>query len=187
MKTNRDKRVPQRANKRSSFQKAMDRAQFERWKVEKKTEREMAELLAQQRSYRLSHAQVHNDVKWIEQKWLREAMIDVGVVRASEIQALRRQESELWTAWQKSCLNAETTRLKGAPPATEGGKPVATEFTKTTEGQYGDTSIMRELMAVRERIAKMFALDPPIKHSMTDPTGTVPMDFVVKLSKDEVP
>ena len=139
---------------RSSFQKGVDRgAQIERWKVEGHTEREIVELLAAQRNYRLSRAQIHMDVAFVEDEWRRRAAEDIASAKGKELAGLRLQEAELWSAWEKSKLDAETIRQKVTAQGAD--KLTPAEITKTKEGQCGNPANMRLLLEVRQRRSKL--------------------------------
>jgi len=168
---------------RSSFQKGVDRAQIERWKVEGHTEREIVELLAAQRNYRLSRAQIHMDVAFVEDEWRRRAAEDIASAKGKELAGLRLQEAELWSAWEKSKLDAETIRQKVTAQGAD--KLTPAEITKTKEGQCGNPAYMRLLLEVRQRRSKLLGLDKPDKVDAT--TGGEAIKFVVKLRSDELP
>ena len=155
------------ATKRTKDQRLFDMAAIERWRVQGKTVRQIADLLAQERPYQISPTQVFKDLKRIEADWIERAQKDIAALKARELRGLDEQESELWAAWEKSKLDAEKT-------TEENGSGATGPWTKSStvkERQCGDVSFQNAILAVRAQRAKLLGLEAPSKSELSGPAG----------------
>jgi len=96
----------------------------------------------------------------MQKQWLEATLIDFNEAKAREIAKVDRLEREYWSAWMRSCEDAETITEKG-----KGGKgaekPDTFEKTKQRKGQAGDPRFLAGVQWCIERRIKLFGLDEP--------------------------
>lgn len=112
-------------------------------------------------------------------------MTEIEAFVREELRGLRLQEDELWKAWTRSQLDAETIRQK--VQAHGEGALTPAEITKTKEGQCGNPAYMRLILDVRDRRAKLLGLDKPDRLDAVLHGGAEPIVFTVKLAASDLP
>ena len=115
-----------------------------------------------------SQPTVHRDLKALQKAWLESALIDIDEAKARELAKVDKLEREYWTAWERSCEDAETVRQKGAPGA-EGIKTESIE--KTSKGQAGDPRFLAGVQWCIERRCKIIGIDAPQRQELTGRDG----------------
>lgn len=110
----------------------------------------------------ISQQTVSLELKALHREWLASALIDVDRAKAKELAKVDRLEQEYWTAWERSCEDAETVTEKGKGAS---GKDKPTEFEKTIQrkGQAGDPRFLQGLQWCIERRCKILGIDAPEK------------------------
>ena len=164
--------------KRTPAMKLADLAFIERLVLRAKPTREIAELLSAARPYKLSHVQVHKDIKKLEEMWLASAMKDISIEKQKMLRKLDVLESELWEAWDRSKQEevqrtlTRTTADGTASPADEGSTAAAKKVEAARKvTRDGDASYTRQILEVMERRAKLLGLDAPTRAELSGPAG----------------
>jgi len=169
---------PPTANKRTSTQKAADMLFIERHALRGKTLRQIAELLAKERPYTISHAQVGADLKKLKEAWRQESLAMVGAEKEKELRKLDVVESEAWDAWDKSKqATSRTTLTKKAAAAkkgegaaaSDGGGTETKSAVQTTSA--GDPAFIAKILDVHDRRVKLLGLAAPTKTELTGADG----------------
>jgi hypothetical protein len=174
-------------NKRSRAQIAWDRAFIEHATLRGANENQVTERLnaLPDRPYTLSRSSIHADLTALRKQWEKETMTEIEAFVREELRGLRLQEDELWKAWTRSQLDAETIRQK--VQAHGEGALTPAEITKTKEGQCGNPAYMRLILDVRDRRAKLLGLDKPDRLDAVLHGGAEPIVFTVKLAASDLP
>lgn len=108
----------------------------------------------------LHQSMVSRDLKAIQKQWINSTLVDFNEVRAREVAKIDQLEREHWMAWERSCLDAETTTEKGK--AKQGQtKPESVEKTIQRKGQVGDPRFLAGIQWCIDRRIKLFGLDEP--------------------------
>lgn len=81
---------------------------------------------------------------------------DLAQAKQRELLLLAEAERETWQAWERSTQDAVTETVRTLP---EGG--VQTETRR--EGQAGDASLLKRLIEISDRRAKLLGLDAPTR------------------------
>lgn len=160
--------------KRNKAQVDADRLLVERWHLSGKTVPTIIELLAGMRPYTLSESQVYADINRLRARWREEAIVERTTAMGEVLRSLRRQEEELWAAWERSKEGVTRTTLsKSARPAgTEGGSATEREVkTGVKESSAGDSTYMRLILDIQQERAKLLGLYAPVKQEHSGPNG----------------
>jgi len=137
---------------------------------------------------KVNQSTISRDIKALQAAWLESALIDIDEAKARELAKVDKLEREYWTAWERSCEDAETVRQKGKPGA--GG--IATEsIEKTSKGQAGDPRFLAGVQWCIERRCKIIGIDAPAKTEHTgrdggpiQTEGTVTLDLTRYTDED---
>lgn len=150
-----------KCHKRNPSQIAADAAFFEYWAVRGKTCRQLAELIATVRPYTLSHQQVHYELVKLRKQWRQAALVDRNTAVAKELAGLQAQEDELWIAWERSKLDAQsqTVDRESVKIGKEKLKGTIIKEKTTTEGQSGEAAFMRLILEIRDQRRHLLGLD----------------------------
>jgi hypothetical protein len=158
------------APKRTPAQRSQDLLQIERWNRRGKTGRQITELLNAERPYQLTRQQIVHDLKKLDRMWQAEAVALIDSEKRRLLQALKDQEDQLWTAWEKS--KEDATRAT-ASKESGGGGDAKERNSITKQGQCGDGIYMRLLLDNWDRRAKLLGLDEPTKTELSGTVGQV--------------
>ena len=120
----------------------------------------------------MSQQTVSRDLKALHKQWVEAALMDLNEAKARELAKIDRLEREYWDAWERSCQDSETERVKQRK--TEDGKEVR-EGVKVTKGQAGDASFLRGIQWCIERRCKILGIDAPDKHDLRMSDGPMIM------------
>jgi hypothetical protein len=161
--------------KRNKAQVDADRLLVERWHLSGKTVPTIIELLASQRPYTLSESQVYADINRLRARWREEAIVERTTAMGEVLRGLRRQEEELWAAWERSKEGVTRTTLsKSVKPAkSEDGATATDREVKTgvKESSAGDATFMRLILDIQQERAKLLGLYAPVKQEHSGPNG----------------
>ena len=116
----------------------------------------------------VNQSTISRDLKALQKAWLESALVDLDEAKARELAKVDNLEREYWTAWERSCEDAETVRQKGAPGA-EGIKTESIE--KTSKGQAGDPRFLAGVQWCIERRCKIIGIDAPTRSELTGKGG----------------
>jgi len=131
---------------------------------------------------RLSQATISRDLKALQSDWLESALIDFNAAKARELAKIDRLEREYWTAWERSCEDAETIRQEGKGKKGEDGKLVPPDkIVRTAKGQAGDPRFLAGVQWCIERRCKILGIDAPQRTELTGADGSdlIPADKIV--------
>jgi hypothetical protein len=184
---------PPTANKRTPAQKAADMLFIERHALRGRTLRQIAELLEKERGglYKISHAQVSQDLKKLKALWLDDAKEMVGHEKQRELRKLDVLEVEAWDAWDRSKQTVTRTTLSKKQQAaaknetgTGGG---ATETKSAVQvSQVGNPAFLDKILAVSDRRAALLGLNAPVKNEHSGPEGSpIPIANVALSDEDQ--
>ena len=172
---------PPTANKRTPAQRVADLQFIEKHALRGHTLRQIAALLAKERPYVISHAQIGADLKKLKKLWLDDAKDMVGVEKDRELRKLDTLEIEAWDAWDRSKLATTRSTLtkKQAAAAAKTGEaaptPAAPGSTETKSAvqvsQVGNPVFLDKILGVIDRRAKLLGLDAPTKSELTGAGG----------------
>jgi len=151
-----EKEKENRKPRRSAAQLARDRRRIAELYLEGKLQADIAEAVG------ISQSTVSNDLKAIQQEWLESSLIDFNEAKARELAKIDRLEWEYWTAWARSCEDAETTTKK----AVQVGDKERKEATQTAKGQAGDPRFLQGVQWCIERRCKLLGIDAPQRHDV---------------------
>jgi hypothetical protein len=171
--------------KRNKAQVDADRLLVERWHLSGKTVPWIIVELAKMRSYTLSESQVYADINKLRSKWRQEALAERTTAMGEILRSLRRQEEELWEAWEKSKNGISKQTLSRETPAVKKGKDAVAKETKsaTTESSHGDSTYMRLILDIQQERARLLGLYAPIKQEVTGANGG-PIQVQTPLSEE---
>jgi predicted transcriptional regulator len=116
----------------------------------------------------ISPATVSRDLKALQGEWRQSSLIDIDAAKSKELAKVDRLEREYWTAWERSCQDAETVtqKTKGTVQRrqNEDGTFVSeqpAEAAKTTKGQAGDPRFLNGVQWCIERRCTILGIDAP--------------------------
>lgn len=133
----------------------------------------------------INQSTVSRDLKALHQQWLDSALVDISFAKAQELAKIDRLEREYWTAWERSCENAETETRKAKGKARqyqdeETGQFVAeqpAEVTKQSKGQAGDPRFLAGVQWCIERRCKLLGIDAPQKLEHSGAVDLIMVDW----------
>lgn len=108
----------------------------------------------------VSHVQVTHDIRALLKRWQATQLLNIGDVKARELERIDRVEEELWKAWDRSKKRAArsvTRRLVG----------------EDTSGQVridedsGDPRYLDSILRCIEKRCAIFGLDAPVKTELS--------------------
>ena len=162
-----------RRPRRSASQLARDRHRIAKMYLEGHIQADIAQEVG------VSQSTVSNDLKALQKLWMKSALVDIDKVRAKELAKVDRLEWEYWTAWHRSCEDAETF--------TEKDKIEGKETIHQRKGQAGDPRFLEGVQWCIDRRCKILGVDAPEKLSMdVDGKGTLTIQLLGNLSPDEL-
>jgi hypothetical protein len=153
------------ARKRTPLQRAKDLALLDDLHSKGKTLAQIAAEIAAQRPYTLTLGQLSVDMKRVRKAWAEQNQVSVAQHTEDELKGLKRQENELWTAWERS------KREKKVWTKERNGKGRLVLTKETGEQQIGDPRYMALILSVRERKAALLGLDKPKSVEVTGEAG----------------
>ena len=109
----------------------------------------------------IDQSTVSRDLKALHREWQQSALVDIDKAKGQELARIDRLEREYWTAWQRSCEDAETVRQEGTKA--EGPSKII----KTAKGQAGDPRFLQGVQWCIERRCKILGIDAPEKREHT--------------------
>lgn len=133
----------------------------------------IAEALAKVRPYRISRSQVRDDIHLLLKRWREEGIGLLGSAVDVALRKLDALEADLWDEWDKSKTAQTRTSLRRK---TRGGQPTGTGPAETdqsavTTSAVGNPAIVRAILEVIDRRAKLLGLDAPARHELSGPGG----------------
>jgi hypothetical protein len=143
----------------------------------------------------ISPATVSRDIKFLQKEWQESTLVDIDAAKSQELAKIDRLEREYWTAWERSCEDAETItqKTKGVVKRRqeEDGTFVAerpAEATKTSKGQAGDPRFLAGVQWCIERRCKILGIDAPtsIHHQGTGDKGQIVIQYTGNVSEEEL-
>ena len=147
------KMKPKNTKRRSNGQLARDRRRIADLYLKGWLQVDIADELE------LSQSTISNDIKALQGKWLRSALVDFNEAKAQELAKIDRLERKYWEAWGRSCEDAETVRQ-------EGGKTGVDKIVKTAKGQAGDPRFLAGVQWCIERRCKILGIDAPVRQEL---------------------
>jgi hypothetical protein len=157
--------------KRTSLQREADRLFIEQQAIHGLYDHQIAEALAKERPYVLSRAMIAYERNKLKHLWREQANEMINTEKASQLKELRAQKIELWAAWEKSKLDAQTRTAVRDGPA-DPKNPGAGKQSVTVSGQCGDVSYQAQIRGINSDIRALLGLDAPERHELSGPGGT---------------
>ena len=121
------------------------------------------------------------------EKWSRENVQKIDELKQGELAKIDILELEYWSAWKRSCLNAEKETIKAIQAGgkkEEGKEPTADRYEKqkTTEGQSGDPRFLEGIQNCIKQRCKILGVEAPEKKDIM--SGGKPLDLLTKSNAD---
>ena len=107
--------------------------------------------------YKLSQQMISFDLRQIQKKWIRETMKVLDAYKAEQLKKIDQIESELWSAWYRSCSVRSRQRVE---KSTLGGGKVRLKKVTTTYKPVGNPRFLKRIqrcIEMRCRILGLFA------------------------------
>ena len=142
--------------RRSKSQIARDRRKIANLYLQGRIQADIGEELD------INQSTVSRDLQALQEEWKNSSLIDIDEAKAKELAKVDRLEREYWDAWERSCLDEETTRLEGTLAAGE-EKGKTTKQVVTRKGQAGDPRFLTGIQWCIERRCKILGIDAPAK------------------------
>lgn len=127
---------------------------------------------------KISQSTVSRDLKALFKQWQKSALVDIDKAKAKELAKVDNLELEYWTAWKRSCEDAETTvkKTKGNVKKYKGndGQFIAerpAEIDQTSKGQSGDPRFLQGVQWCIDKRCKILGIDAPQKLVHTGKDG----------------
>ena len=153
---------------RTPAQRAADLVFIEQWALEGYQMRQMEDKLAAVRPYRLGFRSIWLEVRRLHKMWEQEAVAMVDANKNQMLGVLRKQEVELWTAWEKSKTEVTKQTLTKREGGTGGAKDMKSAVKVSA---YGDPAIMRLILDVQRQKAELLGLNAAKKTELSGPNG----------------
>jgi predicted transcriptional regulator len=93
-------------------------------------------------------------------KWEKENLTKIDIWKQEELAKINNLELEYWTAWKRSCEDAEKETQKGTKV---GGNVSKQEIQKSKEGQSGDARFLQGIQWCIEQRCKIIGMEAPKK------------------------
>ena len=163
------------ANERAKLQAMVDerRARVASYKVRGFSLREIRLKLAEdghvnpKKESPWSIGILSKDVKTLEERWRTEALADITVHQARELEKLDQLEREAWSAWHRGIgTKKKTVTEKGT-----GGQGTRARASVVTEELNGDPRYLAIIVDCQQRRARMLGLDAPLRSEHTGKDG----------------
>lgn len=153
---------------RTPAQRAADLVLIEQWALEGYQMRQMEDKLAAVRPYRLGFRSIWLEVRRLHKMWEQEAVAMVDANKNQMLGVLRKQEVELWIAWEKSKTEVTKQTLTKREGGTGGAKDMKSAVKVSA---YGDPAIMRLILDVQRQKAELLGLNAAKKTELSGPNG----------------
>jgi hypothetical protein len=154
--------LPLHAPKRTEAQKEADYVLIAHHTARGKTFKQIAVIIAEQRNYTLSPAQICYDLKKIREDYRFETNLSLDELVRRELDGLQQQEDELWAAWERSkrSTTKEVTE-EGTSTGGETGSGSWSKKSRTIEENIGAPQFQSLLLAIRDRRMELHGLAAP--------------------------
>jgi len=104
---------------------------------------------------------VSKDRHWLLQCWQKAVEADIVEIVSRELHKLEEQEAELWTAWEASKRDIESTVTEHHTDA-DGQRVGGDHIKRTVTGRLPDPKFMDLILKCQERRAKLLGLDKAV-------------------------
>ncbi len=108
----------------------------------------------------VSMTTIATDLKAVREQWMRNARRDIGRRTAYELAKIDRLEQAAWEGWQRSCRDAESTKV------TSDGESRRAE--RSTKGQAGDPKFLDRVAWCINRRFDLMALRTSVHSAAND-------------------
>lgn len=151
------KKQPEKANKRNDLEKQTDRELIKDLRLRRLSTRQIA---AHPDLTHISHTQIFNDLKLIENEWKNNTSIDLDKKKQEQLETLDfiiRENSE---AWEKSKADKIKKSIKNKEDDSKGKTK---ETGVQTETIHGDHNYMKRVLDAIAEQNKILGLHAPVK------------------------
>ncbi len=132
-----------------------------------------------EREYTLSQQTISNDIRRIQELWLKSSLRDFNEMKAQELAKVDRLEREYWRGWERSCEDAETTRQEGKLKDGQKGVPPVDKIVKTAKGQAGDPRFLAGVQWCIDKRCKILGIDAPTKVDIKSGGETIKTNTII--------
>jgi len=169
------------APKRTHFQIERDRQQIADWYLQGLTQAVIAERINSdpEREYTLTQQTISNDIRRIQELWLKSSLRDFDEMKAQELAKIDRLEREYWRGWEQSCQDAETVRQEGDAKGVD-------KIVKTAKGQAGDPRFLAGVMSCIEKRCKILGIEAAQKLDVTSDGKALVLTYSGNVDPDEI-
>jgi hypothetical protein len=153
-------------NRRSPIEREQDMVDVARLYLQGFSPLEISNQLSTIRPYKIIERTVERDIELVRSRWLENAMIDYGQMKANQLAKIDELERIYWRAWYDSWKDKEVTfQEKIEELQTNANAPAVGKqrVSKQKETQLGDTRYLEGIKWCVEERAKMFGLHMPEK------------------------
>jgi hypothetical protein len=133
------------------------------------SQRAMAEKLG------VSRQQIGYDLKILQKRWQESALAHLDAKKAQELARLDHLEAVAWSAWERSCQDAETitsSTVKGRVSKEGATLPDLQKVSTMTKHQAGDPRFLEHVYRCIDKRCEVLGLNAPKKVAPTSPDGT---------------
>lgn len=110
-----------------------------------------------EREYTLTQQTISNDIRRLQELWLKSSLRDFNEMKAQELAKVDRLEREYWRGWESSQEDAETIRQEGSKD--DDGQAGINKIVKTAKDQAGDPRFLQGVERCIERRCKILGID----------------------------
>ena len=104
---------------------------------------------------------VSKDRRWLLECWQRAVQADIVEIVSRELHKLETQEAELWSAWEMSKRDTESS-VTDSYTNEQGAKSGGDHIKRTVTGRLPESKYMDLILRCQERRAKLLGLDKAV-------------------------
>jgi len=136
-------------------------------------------------AFNVTRKQIYYDIKVLHQRWQDSALSHFEERKARELAKIDHLEAVAWEAWERSCLDAESSSsslVRGRVNREGAPLPDLERAEKTVKGQAGDERFLERVAWCINKRCEILGLNAPAKFARTNPDGSEPEEA---LSEEE--
>lgn len=111
------------------------------------------------RQLQVSQPTISRDLKYLQEKWIQSALVDINEAKGKEIAKIDSLEIEYWEAWRRSLKERKETTTKGM--ISQGIQPKTVEQTIKRIETIGDPRFLQGVERCIDKRCQILGLDAP--------------------------